>query len=86
MSFNKDYKLIEKILEERKQQALLEAKKEKQEINKNTYELSKAEQKEIEGNWADYNAQETEEELSKHAYKLSEKEIERAVQNSKINN
>ena len=86
MSFNKDYKLIEKILEERKQQALLEAKKEKQEINKNTYELSKAEQKEIEVNWSYYNEQETEEELSKHAYKLSEKEIERAVQNSKINN
>lgn len=72
MSFNKDYKLIEKILEERKQQELLRIEKEK--IKKNTYELTEAEQLEIEGNLKDYNNQKTEEELNKHAYQLSEEE------------
>ena len=85
MSFNLNLEETTKLLEKAAKRKM--AEEENKKIKENTVVLTEEQQKEVEmqaSDWSKFNAKETEEELSKHAYKLSEKEIEEV--NSKVEN
>lgn len=86
MSFNMNLEETTRLLEKAAKRKMAEEQNKK--IKENTVVLTEEQQKEVESqaaDWSKFNAKETEEELSKHAYQLSEKEIDDAVEKSKTN-